>query len=233
MAAPPFLELDETRPLGIDLRPQVVALGPVGVGRIQVLEILDQHAAVELAVAEVARERGHPAAAGQAAGVAHRVLALDAGPVGQRRAGDDDRAEQLGPDRRHQQHGPAALAVADDAGSAFGPGVAIRYLSQAKKHHKKCATYCSSGLLSKRCFGAPAPHPERFRQWKRLPELGVQIDVPFGEVNHRSPALACPPATSEATSLVLAEQRGDGVAQRTGSPGGTRRASTPSVATLR
>ena len=125
LTCPPhhFLELDEALALGIHLRPQVVVLGPQRVGGIQVLEILDQVPAVELAVAQVAGQRRHPAAAGQTAGVAHRVLAFHAGPVRQRRTGDDDRAEQLGPDRGHQQHGPAALAVADDAGLAFCLGM--------------------------------------------------------------------------------------------------------------
>ena len=119
VAAPPFLELDEALPLGIHLRPQVVVLGPQRVGGIQVLEILDQVPAVELAVAQVAGQRRHPAAAGQAAGVAHGVLAFHPGPVRQGRTGDDDGAEQLGPDRGHQHHGPAPLAVADDAGLAL------------------------------------------------------------------------------------------------------------------
>ena len=81
--------------------------------------------AVEDAVAEVAGERGQPAAAVEPAGVAHRVLAAHAGPVGQRRAGDDDRAEQLGPGRGHHHHRPAALAVADHHRLAVGLGVQL------------------------------------------------------------------------------------------------------------
>ena len=98
VAAPPALEAEVARRLGVDLGIEIVLLGPERVGRILVLEILHQPGAVELAVAEIAGERGQPAAAEQAAAVAHRILAAHAGPVGQRRAGDDDRAEQLGPD---------------------------------------------------------------------------------------------------------------------------------------
>ena len=73
--------------------------------------------------AEVAGERGQPAAAEQAAGVAHRVLAAHAGPIGQRRPGDDDRAEQLRPQRREHHDRPAGLAIADHAGLAVGLGM--------------------------------------------------------------------------------------------------------------
>ena len=89
-----------------------------------VLEVLHQRRAVEDAGAEIAGERGQPRAAEQAAGIAHRVLAADAGPVGERRAGDDDRAEELGAQRGEDHHRPAGLAVADDAGLALGVGVA-------------------------------------------------------------------------------------------------------------
>ena len=113
--APPALEPEIARGLGVDVGVQVVLLGPQGVGGILVLEILHQKSAVELAMAEIAGERGEPAAAEQAARVAHRVFAVHAAPIGQRRPGDDDRAEQLGTHRREHHHGPAGLAVADHA----------------------------------------------------------------------------------------------------------------------
>ena len=50
VAAPPALELEIARRLGVDLGIEVVLLGPERVGRIQVLEILHQPGAVELAV---------------------------------------------------------------------------------------------------------------------------------------------------------------------------------------
>ena len=125
VAAPPFLEAEIARRLGIDLGVELVLLGPERVGRVHVLEVLDQRHPVEDAVAEIAGQRRQPAAAIEAAGIAHRVLAAHAGPVGERRAGDDDRAEQLGPGRGHQHRGPAALAVADHHRLAVGIGVQL------------------------------------------------------------------------------------------------------------
>ena len=63
-------------------------------------------------------------AAEQAAGIAHRVLAAHAGPVFERRPGDDDRPEELGAERGEDHHRPARLAVADHAGLALGLRVA-------------------------------------------------------------------------------------------------------------
>ena len=57
----------------------------------------DQPSAVEFAVAEIAHHRREPAAPKQAARVAHGIFAMHTRPVGQRRAGNDDRAEKLGP----------------------------------------------------------------------------------------------------------------------------------------
>ena len=55
-AAPPFLEFEIAGSLGIDLGIEVVRLLPIGVGRMQRLEIRDQMRAVENAVAEIARQ---------------------------------------------------------------------------------------------------------------------------------------------------------------------------------
>src|SRR4030095_11643541 len=52
-ATPPALELEEARRLGVDFGEQVVVLVPERVGRIEVLEILDQIGAVEDTVAHV------------------------------------------------------------------------------------------------------------------------------------------------------------------------------------
>jgi hypothetical protein len=120
MGAPPALELEIARRFGVDLGIEIVLLRPQRVRRIQVLEVGDQPGAVELAVAEVAQQRRRPAAAHQAAGVAHRVLAVHAGPIGQRRTGEHDRAEQLRPDRGQHHQRPAGLAVADDTRLALG-----------------------------------------------------------------------------------------------------------------
>jgi hypothetical protein len=117
-AAPPALELQEARRLGVRVGEHVVVLVPEGVGRIEALEVLHQPGAVELAAGEVRGERGQPGAAQHAAGVAHRVVALalfpGAAPVGHRGAVDHDRAGvvRIGGGQHHR--GPAALAVADD-----------------------------------------------------------------------------------------------------------------------
>ena len=70
--------------------------------------------AVELAAAKIAREQRQPGAAEQAAGIAHRIVAVVAGPVRHRRAVDDERAGDVGPRRGEHHHRPAALAIADE-----------------------------------------------------------------------------------------------------------------------
>src|SRR5262249_31803396 len=78
VTAPPALEAEIAWRLRVDLGIEVVLLGPQRVGGVLVLEILHQPGAVELAVAEIARERGQPAAAQEAAAVAHGILAVHA-----------------------------------------------------------------------------------------------------------------------------------------------------------
>ena len=53
-----------------------MVLLPQRVRRIEVLEVLDEVRAVELAAAKIARQQRHPGAAGEAARVAHRVVAV-------------------------------------------------------------------------------------------------------------------------------------------------------------
>ena len=120
VAAPPALEAEITLRLGVDLGIEIVLLAPQRVRRILIFEILHQPGAVEFAVTEVASQRGQPTAAEQAAAIAHRILAAHARPIGQRRAGDDDGPEQLGPDRGQHHDGPASLAIADHARLAVG-----------------------------------------------------------------------------------------------------------------
>jgi hypothetical protein len=116
VAAPPALELEVALALAVDLVVEVVVLVPKRVRRIQVLEVRDQVRAVERAGAEIAREQRDPRAAGEAARVAHRVVAVVAGPVRHRRAVDHERPGHVGTRRREHHHGPAALAVADERG---------------------------------------------------------------------------------------------------------------------
>src|SRR5262245_26782049 len=94
---PVALEAEIARDFGIDLRVDIILFGPYRVRRMEVLEILHEPGAVELATAEIASEGGEPAATEKTATVAHRVLAVHAGPVRQRRAGNDNRTEQLRP----------------------------------------------------------------------------------------------------------------------------------------
>src|SRR5258707_11260265 len=93
--APPSLEAEITRSWSVDLGIEIVLLATQRVGGIEALEILDQPGAVEPALAEIARHRGEPAAAKEAAAVAHGILATHTGPVREWRSGNDDRAEQL------------------------------------------------------------------------------------------------------------------------------------------
>ena len=116
--APPALELEEARRLGVHVGEHVVVLVQERVGRIQVLEVLHQPGAVERAVGEVRDERREPRAAQQPARVAHRVVARalvpGAAPVRHGRAVDDDRAGVLGVGGGQHHRRPPALAVADD-----------------------------------------------------------------------------------------------------------------------
>ena len=125
-AAPPALEIEKARGFAVDLAEQVVVLAPVGVGRVQAFEVADQPGAVEAAVAQVATQACHPGAAEQAAGIAHRIAPVDAGPVGQRRAVDDHQARQFRARRRQPHQCPAGLAVADHH-RLVGLGVAPAY----------------------------------------------------------------------------------------------------------
>src|SRR5215467_4545799 len=82
VSAPPALEPEIALGLGVNIGVKVVLLGPQRVGGILVLEILHQPGAVEFATAEIASKSGEPAAAEQAARIAHRVLAMHTAPIG-------------------------------------------------------------------------------------------------------------------------------------------------------
>src|SRR5262249_41089458 len=79
------------------------------------VEVGDEPGAVEDAVAEIARQAGKPAPAEHAAQVAHRILAVDAGPVRERRAGDEDRPEDIRAHAGGHHRVPAGLTGAGDA----------------------------------------------------------------------------------------------------------------------
>ena len=117
-AAPPAIEVEKARRLGVDVRVQVVILVPERVGGIELLEVLDQVGAVEHAVALVRRHRSEPGTAEHAARVAHRIVAgaflPGPAPVRHRRAVDHDGTRVVGIGRGEHHCRPAALAVADD-----------------------------------------------------------------------------------------------------------------------
>ena len=67
MSAPPTFEFQIAISFGIDVRVDVVLLGPERIRWIHVLEILDEPRAVELSAAEIAGKRGQPASTQQPA----------------------------------------------------------------------------------------------------------------------------------------------------------------------
>ncbi|MNC95898.1 hypothetical protein D3C83_131230 [compost metagenome] len=81
MSAPPSLKFQIARHFGINLRIQIVLLGPQRVRRILILEILNEPRAVKFSAAQIADKRRQPTAAEQAAAVSHRVFAADARPI--------------------------------------------------------------------------------------------------------------------------------------------------------
>ena len=118
VAAPPALELEEARRLGVDVGEDVVVLVPERIGGVQVLEVLHEIGAVELPVAEVGSERREPRAAEQTAGVAHRVVARafapGTAPVRHRCPDHHDRTGVVGIRSGEHHRRPAGLTVADD-----------------------------------------------------------------------------------------------------------------------
>src|SRR5262249_39015952 len=123
VASPPALEPEIPGRFGVDLGIEVVLFGPQRVGRILVLEILYQPGAVEYSVAEIAGKCRQPAATQQAAAIAHRIFAVHAGPVRQRRSGNDNGAEEFWPDGGENHDRPPRRAIADPAGLAVRRGM--------------------------------------------------------------------------------------------------------------
>ena len=65
VSAPPAFEFEVSLGLGIDLRVDVVLLGPQRIRRILALEILHEPGAIELAGSEITRQRRQPASSQQ------------------------------------------------------------------------------------------------------------------------------------------------------------------------
>jgi hypothetical protein len=83
-----------------------------------------------MAVSHVSRERRQPASTEQAAGVAHRILAVHAGPIRERCAGNDQWTDELRIKGCQHHHRPPALAIADDTGFAIGLRVQLDHALQ-------------------------------------------------------------------------------------------------------
>ena len=154
VAAPPAFELEEALRLGVDVGEQVVVLVPERVGRIEVLEVLHQPGAVELAGAEVGRERGEPRAAEQAAGVAHRVVAVavapGAAPVRHRRADDHDRAGVVGAGGGQHHRGQPPWQLPTIAGlGASGCSSRTRRTNSRSALHTSSSVWPGSGSRKK------------------------------------------------------------------------------------
>ena len=182
VAAPPTLEVEIAVRLRVDLGIDVVLLGPQRIGGIfRLRSLLHQPGAVELSGAKVAGQRGEPASAEEAARIAHWIFAVDARPIGERRAGDDQRAEQFRPQRSQDHHCPAGLAVADYARLAVGFRMAADDL------------FNEPGLGTRDAFDRLSWH--RFRQeadevagMARLhgdPDLAVGLEAPDARVRDR------------------------------------------------
>ena len=60
---PPALEIEKAGGFPVDVAEQLVVLAPVGVGRIQALEVADQPGAIKTAITQVTTQASHPCAA--------------------------------------------------------------------------------------------------------------------------------------------------------------------------
>ena len=131
-------------------------------------------------------------AAQQAARVPHRVLALHAGPVRHRRAGQQHRPHQVGPGGGHQHQRPAALAVADDKRPGVGVGVQRLHLLQELDLG---AGHAFDGLARHR-IGKEGEEVTRVAGGQRHADLAVQLEaadaraVAGARVDHHERALA-------------------------------------------
>src|SRR5262249_42461282 len=109
----------------------------------------------------------------QASRVAHRVLAVHATPIAQRRPGDDDRAEQLGTHRREHHDGPAGLTVADYAGLGVSFGMKSGYLLH---EHRLRARYILEGLARQR-IGQETDEITRMASLEGYADLAVSLEA--------------------------------------------------------
>src|SRR5262245_11564438 len=125
---PPLLEMQIAALLLLRICPNVVLFRPQRVAGVEIVKVRNQPGGVEDAVAKVAHEAVKPGAAQDAAKVAHRVLAVDAAPVGKRRTRDQNRSDDVWTHAGSDYRVPAGLAVAEHKGLAEGLGMQFVHL---------------------------------------------------------------------------------------------------------
>ena len=166
--------------------------------RIQIVEVGDEPGAVEDAAAQIAQEAGGPSATEQAAAVAHRILAAHAGPVGQRRAGKDQRPDQIRAHAGGHYGMPTGLAVPEHQRLRDGVGLQLDHLLQ---EHGKCVRNIFDRLTFHR-VDREADGVDRMFRFEGLTDLAYRLESPnarplagtrvdhdhrgFGVVNHRA-----------------------------------------------
>src|SRR5262249_6331824 len=122
---------------------KIVLLAPKGVRWIEILEVLYKPCTIELSMPEVADKGSQPAAPNQTSGVAHGIFTAHAGPIGERRAGHNDRADQFRSNGCHHQHRPSSLTVPHNAGLAIGIRMQI---DDSLEKNGFCARHILDGL---------------------------------------------------------------------------------------
>src|SRR5262249_13090552 len=122
---------------------KIVLLAPKGVRWIEILEVLYKPCTIELSMAEVADKGSQPAAPNQTASVAHGIFTAHAGPIGERRSGNNDRADQFRSNGCHHHHRPSGLTVANNAWLAICRRMQI---DDPLEKHGFCARHILDGL---------------------------------------------------------------------------------------
>ena len=112
MTTPPTLKIEVSARFGIDIVVKVILLFPVGISRVEALEVLHQPRPVKQAVANITGECRNPAASRHPAGIAHGGFAVFTSPVGEWRASNQDRAKNVRLQGSRHHDLPARLAIA-------------------------------------------------------------------------------------------------------------------------
>ena len=123
VTAPPALETEIAWRFGVDLGIEVVLLGPQRIGGVLVSKFCTSQAPSNLPWPRSLVSAVSQLPPSKPAAVAHGILAAHAGPIGERRARDDDGAEQLRTNRGEHHDRPAGLTIADHAWLAVGLGM--------------------------------------------------------------------------------------------------------------